>query len=317
MLLHRSLLRNAGSACRPLSDHRRSKTLLLPRRRSRRCGGSRHGSGSRRPGVIGLLSIVRRRTDHGRGAWSAFSAAPRASVGGDSDEGFDPDRECARGGGVGALECAVDHAAFRIRSGQPDAAQLHASVAPAAYAVAGVAGALLLVSLVVHEAAHALTARRAGIPVRDMTLWALGGLTRMDRRTTARARFAVAVSGPVASLLLGGAAIGGSAAVDATLGWRVPVAVLGWLGGTNLLLSVFNRLPDAPLEGGRVLQAVLWWRTRHCERAQRAAGRSRQVVGMVLAVLGEHGAARGRVALIPPARPDRSQRSGSHRVIGR
>ncbi|MGW3510473.1 site-2 protease family protein [Streptomyces sp. NPDC000994] len=168
-----------------------------------------------------------------------------------------------------------------------------------------------------HEAAHALTARRAGIPVRDMTLWALGGLTRMDRRTTARARFAVAVSGPVASLLLGGAAIGGSAAVDATLGWRVPVAVLGWLGGTNLLLSVFNRLPDAPLEGGRVLQAVLWWRTRHCERAQRAAGRSRQVVGMVLAVLGEHGAARGRVALIPPARPDRSQRSGSHRVIGR
>ncbi|MGI5144330.1 site-2 protease family protein [Streptomyces sp. CA-106110] len=160
-------------------------------------------------------------------------------------------------------------------------------LAPAAYAVAAVAGALLLlVSLVVHEAAHALTARRAGIAVRDMTLWALGGLTRMDRPTTARAAFAVAVSGPLASLLLGGAAIGGSAAVDATLGWRVPVAVLGWLGGTNVLLGVFNLLPAAPLDGGRVLQAVVWWRTRDRERAQRAAARSGQVVGIMLALVG-------------------------------
>ncbi|MEU6323227.1 site-2 protease family protein [Streptomyces sp. NPDC047009] len=167
-------------------------------------------------------------------------------------------------------------------------------LAPAAYAVAGVAGALLLlVSLVVHEAAHALTARRAGIAVRDVTLWALGGLTRMDRPTTARAAFAVAVSGPLASLLLGGAAIGGSAAVDAALGWRVPVAVLGWLGGTNVLLGVFNLLPAAPLDGGRVLQAVVWWRTRDRERAQRAAGRSGQVVGIMLALMGWVAFARG------------------------
>ncbi|MFE1984605.1 site-2 protease family protein [Streptomyces mirabilis] len=160
-------------------------------------------------------------------------------------------------------------------------------LAPVVYAVAGVVGALLLlVSLVVHEAAHALTARRAGIPVRDVTLWALGGMTRMDRPTTARAAFTVAVSGPLASLVLGGAAIGGAAGLDAALGWRIPVAVLGWLGGTNLLLGVFNLLPAAPLDGGRVLQALLWWRTRDRERAQRAAGRSGQVVGMALAVMG-------------------------------
>ncbi|MFE4623836.1 site-2 protease family protein [Streptomyces mirabilis] len=160
-------------------------------------------------------------------------------------------------------------------------------LAPVVYAVAGVVGALLLlVSLVVHEAAHALTARRAGIPVRDVTLWALGGMTRMDRPTTARAAFTVAVSGPLASLVLGGAAIGGAAGLDAALGWRIPVAVLGWLGGTNLLLGVFNLLPAAPLDGGRVLQALLWWRTRDRERAQRAAGRSGQVVGMALAVVG-------------------------------
>lgn len=155
------------------------------------------------------------------------------------------------------------------------------------YALAGVAGAvLLLASLVVHEAAHALTARRAGIPVRDVTLWALGGFTRMDQPATARTAFVVAVSGPLASLLLGGVVLGAAYAVAATLDWPVLVALLGWLGGTNLLLGVFNLLPAAPLDGGRLLQAALWWRTGDRERGQRAAGRSGQVVGMALAVLG-------------------------------
>ncbi|MFI8243650.1 site-2 protease family protein [Streptomyces sp. NPDC085866] len=167
-------------------------------------------------------------------------------------------------------------------------------LASVAYATAGVVGALLLlVSLVVHEGAHALMARRAGVPVRDMTLWALGGMTRMDRPTTARTAFAVAVSGPLASLLLGGAAIGAAAGVHTTLGWRLPVAVLGWLGATNVLLGVFNLLPAAPLDGGRVLQAALWWRTGDRERAQRAAGRSGQIIGIALAVVGWLTLARG------------------------
>jgi Zn-dependent protease len=159
--------------------------------------------------------------------------------------------------------------------------------AAAVYAVAGVAGGLLLLmSLVVHEAAHALTARRAGIPVQDMTLWALGGMTRMDRPATARAAFAVAVSGPLASLVVGGAGLGAAAGVEAALGWRIPVAVLGWLGGMNVLLGVFNLLPAAPLDGGRVLEAAMWWRTGDRDRAQRAAGRSGQIVGMVLVAVG-------------------------------
>ncbi|MFH8776106.1 site-2 protease family protein [Streptomyces sp. NPDC017958] len=167
-------------------------------------------------------------------------------------------------------------------------------LASVAYATAGVVGALLLlVSLVVHEGAHALMARRAGVPVRDMTLWALGGMTRMDRPTTARTAFAVAVSGPLASLLLGGAAIGAAAGVHTTLGWRLPVAVLGWLGATNVLLGVFNLLPAAPLDGGRVLQAALWWRTGDRERAQRAAGRIGQIIGIALAVVGWLTLARG------------------------
>ncbi|MFF4834994.1 site-2 protease family protein [Streptomyces sp. NPDC001315] len=159
--------------------------------------------------------------------------------------------------------------------------------APVVYAIAGVVdAALLLVSLVVHELAHALMARRAGISVRDVTLWALGGMTRMDRPTTARAAFTVAASGPLASLLLGGIGLGAAVAVETTPGWRIPVVVLGWLGGTNLLLGVFNLLPAAPLDGGRLLQALLWWRTGDRERAQRAAGRSGQFVGMALAAVG-------------------------------
>ncbi|MGJ5748906.1 Zn-dependent protease [Streptomyces puniciscabiei] len=159
--------------------------------------------------------------------------------------------------------------------------------APMVYAVGGVVGAaLLLMSLVVHEMAHALVARRAGLSVRDVTLWALGGLTRMDRPTTARAAFTVAVSGPLASLFLGGLGLGAAYGVRAALGWRIAVAVLGWLGGTNLLLGVFNLLPAAPLDGGRLLLAVLWWRTGDRDRAQRAAGRAGQVLGTALGVLG-------------------------------
>ena len=155
------------------------------------------------------------------------------------------------------------------------------------YVVAGVAGALLLmVSLVVHEAAHALTALKAGIPVHDMTLWALGGVTRMERPGTARAAFAVAVSGPLASIVVAGVALGAAAGTDAVLGWDIPVGVLVWLGGVNVLLGVFNLLPAAPLDGGRVLQAAVWWRTGDQDRAERAAGRGGQVVGTLLVVGG-------------------------------
>jgi Zn-dependent protease len=151
------------------------------------------------------------------------------------------------------------------------------------YVVAGVAGALLLVaSLVAHEAAHALTARRAGIPVHDMTLWALGGVTRMERPRTARDAFTVAISGPIASLLVAGAALGVAAGTRAVLGWDIPVGILVWLGGINVLVGAFNLLPAAPLDGGRVLQAAVWWRTGDQERAERTAGRGGQIVGTLL-----------------------------------
>ncbi|MEV6327864.1 site-2 protease family protein [Streptomyces sp. NPDC051909] len=153
----------------------------------------------------------------------------------------------------------------------------------AVYTVAGLVGALLLVgSLLAHEAAHAVIARRKDIPVQDVTLWALGGMTQMGKPRTAGAAFLVAVGGPLTSLVVGGAALGAGVGLNALFGWDVPAAVLVWLAWVNLLLGVFNLLPAAPLDGGRVVQSVIWWRTGDRDRAERAAARSGQVLGFLL-----------------------------------
>lgn len=155
------------------------------------------------------------------------------------------------------------------------------------YTVAGIAGAaLLLVSLLLHEAAHAVLARRAGIKVEDVTVWGLGGVTRMGRAQSARVQFTVALIGPLTSLFLGGLGLGLGAAVDYGLHWAVPSVVLLWTGWANLLLGAFNLLPAAPLDGGRVLQAVLWWRRGDQRWAERIAGRAGQVAGGLLVAAG-------------------------------
>ncbi|GAA3362992.1 site-2 protease family protein [Streptomyces antimycoticus] len=155
------------------------------------------------------------------------------------------------------------------------------------YALASVVGAVLLMgSLLLHEAAHAVAARRKGVSVEDVTLWALGGMTKMGRPRTAGVAFWVAVIGPLTSLVIGGVALGVGMGVHALTGWGVPTAVLIWLGWANLLLGVFNLLPASPLDGGRVVQAAIWWRTGDRERADRAAGRSGQILGVALIALG-------------------------------
>ncbi|MFC9236105.1 site-2 protease family protein [Streptomyces decoyicus] len=157
----------------------------------------------------------------------------------------------------------------------------------AVYAVAGVAGAALLMgSLLLHETAHAATARRKQISVEDVTLWALGGTTRMGRPQTAAAAFAVAVSGPLISLVIGGVALGAGIGLHELSGWAVPSVVLAWLGWANLFLGVFNLLPAVPLDGGRVVQAVLWWRTGDRDRADLAASRGGQIMGLLLVAAG-------------------------------
>ncbi|KUL55459.1 hypothetical protein ADL22_00775 [Streptomyces sp. NRRL F-4489] len=155
------------------------------------------------------------------------------------------------------------------------------------YALAGVVGAALLtVSLLLHETAHAAIARHKQISVEDVTLWALGGMTRMGRPRTAAAAFAVAVSGPLTSLLIGGVALGAGFGLSELAAAAVPAVVLVWLGWANVFLGVFNLLPAVPLDGGRVVQALLWWRTGDRDRADLAASRGGQVMGALLVAVG-------------------------------
>ncbi|WP_280247922.1 site-2 protease family protein [Nocardia abscessus] len=151
-----------------------------------------------------------------------------------------------------------------------------------------VAGAITLcAALLAHELAHSIVARRNGIRVERVVLWLLGGVSELSEEPRdARADLRIALAGPLTSLgiaaiaFLAGAA---SAAVDPA----GPItAVLIWLAAMNALLGLFNLLPGAPLDGGRVLRAVIWRRTGDRLRAATSAARSGQVLGTVLLMIG-------------------------------
>jgi Zn-dependent protease/predicted transcriptional regulator len=157
-----------------------------------------------------------------------------------------------------------------------------------AYWLAGLAGALLLLaSLVGHELMHAVLARRAGVKVSGVTLWLFGGITRLGGEApTPRAEFHIAASGPAVSLGLA-AAFGVVAKVlDVSGVPLVVVAVAWWLSGINLLLGIFNLLPGAPMDGGRILRAYLWHRHGDKVRATLGAARSGRILAFTLIAVG-------------------------------
>ncbi|WP_211768327.1 site-2 protease family protein [Kutzneria sp. CA-103260] len=130
----------------------------------------------------------------------------------------------------------------------------------AVYWTAGAAAAVLLMaSLLVHELAHAATALRLGMRVRAMTLWLMGGQTELDSEAPdPRTELRIAIAGPVASAAVGGF-FAGVTVLAGYAGWpNVIRAGLAWLALVNLVLAVFNLLPAAPMDGGRVLHALLW-----------------------------------------------------------
>lgn len=173
---------------------------------------------------------------------------------------------------------------------------LAVSVLPAAFphepaalywAVAAVAAVLFLASLGAHELAHAVVARRNGVGVRSVTLWMLGGVTELaGDPPSAGADLRIALAGPAASLAAGGIFLGAGAAIGAAAEPGIVAAAVTWLGIMNGILAIFNLLPGAPLDGGRVLQAALWHHYRDRERAERGAARAGRVLGAVIIGLG-------------------------------
>jgi len=157
-----------------------------------------------------------------------------------------------------------------------------------AYVIAAIIAAVLfLASLLAHELAHALVARRNGIEVESIVLWLLGGVAQLrGEAKTPGADFRIAIVGPLTSLGLAigfGLSAGGLGLLGAT---GLPSGVLAYLAATNAMLAVFNLIPAAPLDGGRVLRAALWrWRGVRQTAAVNAA-RAGRVLGFVLIALG-------------------------------
>lgn len=149
---------------------------------------------------------------------------------------------------------------------------------PEAYAVAAVFVLLLLGSVFLHELAHALMARRVGVPVHELAVTLLGGHTRMGAAAPSPGSSAlVAVAGPVVNLGLGAAAW--LLAAPTTPG-GVPWLLLTAAALANVFVGAFNLVPGLPLDGGRVLEALVWRLTGDRLRGTVVAG----WVGRVVAV---------------------------------
>lgn len=181
--------------------------------------------------------------------------------------------------------------AGRFQSLHPDWGQTMA------WGMAGVTAALFFVSLIVHELSHAVVARWRGLPVHSVTLFALGGVARIEKEAEdPQTEFQVGVIGPITSAVLGLLFL----ALSVLSGWRILgepetplVAMFVWLGYINLLLAAFNMLPGFPMDGGRVLRAALWWRTGDLLRATRTAATVGQGIALLFIVLGIVGFFRG------------------------
>ncbi len=151
--------------------------------------------------------------------------------------------------------------------------------------------ALVFASVVFHELAHSLVARRRGVGVRDILLLPIGGVSELDRLPSGSGdQAAIAVAGPAASFLLAALAAGACAV---TGGHLLPVdllegAVLGRLAWMNVLLGGFNLVPAFPMDGGRLYRAWLATRMPGDEATARAARLGRELavgLGVVAALL--------------------------------
>lgn len=160
----------------------------------------------------------------------------------------------------------------------------HPGFSDAAYLFAGVAtGLVFFLSLLAHELAHAVIARRNGVEVEGITLWMLGGVATLEGEPAdPGADLRIAVAGPATSILL--AALFGlvALALDVADLSTLLVGAVAWLALINILLAGFNLVPAAPLDGGRILRALWWWRTGDRQRAAVAAAHAGRVFGWML-----------------------------------
>lgn len=143
---------------------------------------------------------------------------------------------------------------------------------------------LFFFTLVVHEFSHALVARSHGLSVRSITLFALGGVARIEEESPdAKTEFWLGIIGPITSFVIGLLSLG----IARISGWVPPdapetpfTAILVWLGYINIALAVFNLFPGYPMDGGRVLRSIIWRITGNAVRATKTASAISQFLAL-------------------------------------
>ncbi len=169
-------------------------------------------------------------------------------------------------------------AGFVLVSFGPDLADRFGSTR--GYGAAVAFALLLLLSVLLHEIGHCVVARMLGLPVRSITITFLAGLTEITEPPQTPAReYAVAVVGPLVSLLLAGV---GYAARDLFAADGLPYLLATVMALSNGLVAAFNLLPGLPLDGGRVLRAAVWRLTGDPDRSTVVAAWSGRVVAVVV-----------------------------------
>src|SRR3989440_11963670 len=144
----------------------------------------------------------------------------------------------------------------------------------------------LFLSVFGHELSHALVGRTEGIEIEEIVLHPFGGLARLKTQPeNPKAEFRIAVAGPAASFLFSLVAFGGMV-LTSTLHFDFGTAFFFFIGAGNLLLAVFNLFPGYPLDGGRVLRAIIWKRSGIIRDATRIAGFCGQLMSLVLIAFG-------------------------------
>ncbi len=156
----------------------------------------------------------------------------------------------------------------------------------AQYWMTALAAALLLfASVLAHEFAHSLVARRRGIEVQGITLFLLGGISRLrSEPRTALEEFLIASVGPATSIVLAGLFW---LALQPVSDWRSPLqGILVYLAVVNLVLALFNLVPAYPMDGGRILRSIVWAVSGNARRATVVAAWGGQLFGIAFAAWG-------------------------------
>jgi Zn-dependent protease/CBS domain-containing protein len=150
--------------------------------------------------------------------------------------------------------------------------------------VASITAFLFFGSVLAHELAHSLVARRFHMSVSSITLFLLGGVANLRKEPpSAQAEFFMAAAGPATSVVIGVLGLGVAFLVDPRAGLpnaEAIQAVAAYLGTVNLYLAAFNMIPGFPLDGGRVLRSAIWAISRDRNRATTIASRGGQLVAL-------------------------------------